>query len=41
MSEKLRVFIRDRSHLTKSIAVFVKAIGLMKAVGIYLNYSNF
>lgn len=41
MSEKLRVFIQDRSHQTKSIAVFVKAIGLVTTVDIYLNYSNF
>lgn len=41
MSEKLHVFIPDRSHQTKPIVVFVKAIRLVTTVDIYLNYSNF
>lgn len=41
MSEKLHVFIPDRSHQTKPIVAFVKAIGLVTTVDIYLNYSNF
>lgn len=40
-SEKLHVFMRDRSHQTKSIAAFVKAIGLVTTADIYLIYSNF
>lgn len=35
------MFIWDRSHQTKSIAAFVKAVGLVTAADIYLNYSNF
>lgn len=41
MSEKLHVFIWDKSHQTKSIAAFVKVIGLVMTADMYLNYSNF